>query len=199
MLRIAYGIAHRVVAVSPSQNAWMLDARLASERKLALIPPYQEHPVLRRLPPPAIVSPLRIGALGRLRKRNGFDQLLQAVRSLPAEHLELIIGGDGPEASALRQQAKGLPHVHFTGPVEDACAFLSTVDVLVVPLRYEALRVRGSRGPGSVAPGARGEYGRSSGTGIAGHRLGSRRRQRQRTHQGAAPPASCRDHRTDGR
>ncbi|MEO0423273.1 MAG: glycosyltransferase family 4 protein [Pseudomonadota bacterium] len=138
MLRLAYAMAHQVVTVSRAQRAWMLDARLVSPSKLVLIPPYLEHPVLRRLPPPGVVSPLRLGALGHLGKRNGFDQLLQAVRLLPHEHLEVVIGGDGPDAESLRQQASDLPRVHFTGPVADASAFLSAVDVLVVPSRYDA-------------------------------------------------------------
>jgi len=87
-------------------------------------------------------GPLRIGAVGRLVPVKGFDVLIEAVRRLtPDLDAEFVVVGEGPERSALEQQAQGLP-VRFPGGLHDPSAvadFLRTLDVFVLPSRSEGL------------------------------------------------------------
>jgi glycosyltransferase involved in cell wall biosynthesis len=82
----------------------------------------------------------RIGALGRLTAQKGFDVLLEAVRLLVREGLalELVVGGAGRDAEALRAAAAGLP-VRFCGFVDEPRRFLAGLDLFCLPSRREAL------------------------------------------------------------
>ncbi|MFF2849622.1 glycosyltransferase [Streptomyces sp. NPDC058001] len=93
-----------------------------------------------------------IGAVGRLTPPKRFDVLIDALPQLPPTH-HLVLVGDGPEAPALREAARGAgvaARVHFTGecppqtepgnagspfPAEDATLpeLLSAMDVLASP------------------------------------------------------------------
>lgn len=93
--------------------------------------------------PPAVGSgggPLRIGGLGRLVHHKGFDVLVDAARRLveQGEDVEVVVAGDGTARQALERQAAGLP-VRFVGAVPDGGAFLSQLDLFVLPSRAEGL------------------------------------------------------------
>lgn len=81
-----------------------------------------------------------IGSAGRrLVPEKGIDLLLKAVSDLPGIW-RLQIAGDGPERSALEQQALALgieDRVHFDGviPSDQMPSYLSQLDVMVVPSR----------------------------------------------------------------
>ncbi len=82
-------------------------------------------------------APLVLG-LGRLHVNKAFDTLLDAVAQLP-EHW-LWLGGEGPEAPALRSHAKRLgitDRVRFIGWRRDVPAALAACDMFVCPSRLE--------------------------------------------------------------
>jgi phosphatidyl-myo-inositol alpha-mannosyltransferase len=57
--------------------------------------------------------------VGRHEPRKGLAVLLDAMQELPAE-VRLVVGGEGPETSSLRQRTAGDPRVEWLGRVTDA-------------------------------------------------------------------------------
>ena len=90
---------------------------------------------------PSLDGRLRIGFAGTLVWHKGADILIDAVRHLPADRIEVRIFGDEsvfPDYTRdLRGRARGLP-VTFRGRYahHDIAAVLSEIDVLVVPSRW---------------------------------------------------------------
>jgi glycosyltransferase involved in cell wall biosynthesis len=82
----------------------------------------------------------RVGGLGRLTDQMGFDVLLEAVRRLRADGVELdvVIGGVGRDCDRLSAAAAGLP-VTFAGFVERPREFLGDLDVFCLSSRREAM------------------------------------------------------------
>ncbi|MEQ1648629.1 MAG: glycosyltransferase family 4 protein [Hyphomicrobiaceae bacterium] len=140
MLRFAYRLADRVVAVSYGQAAWMRSARLVSAQRLAVIPSFTDCEHLATLPLTARTdgAPLRLGAYGRYCRQKGFDTLIEAMRYVPAEIATLTLRGFGDEQAQLKALAADLPHVEVGGPITDLKSFLSSVDAIVMPSRWEA-------------------------------------------------------------
>ena len=139
MLRLAYRLADRVVAVSKGQAAWLRDAQLVPPERLAVIPnacnpaPFVNVPDLARR-----TGPLRLGAYGRYAPQKGFDLLVAAMHSVPASVATLVLAGYGPNEVALRAAAAGLDHVSIAGPTDAPADFLAGIDAVVVPSRWEA-------------------------------------------------------------
>lgn len=140
MLRLAYSLADKVVAVSHGQARWMLDAELVAADKLMVIEPSVDLSALALLPArPAVRSgPLRLAAYGRYCRQKGFDVLVEAFREVPPDVAVLTLAGYGPDEDALRRAARGLSHVAVGGPVDDLGRFLGQHDAVVVPSRWEA-------------------------------------------------------------
>jgi glycosyltransferase involved in cell wall biosynthesis len=102
-----------------------------------------------------------VGYLGRLHEKKNVDELLRAIALLP-EDFQLTIAGDGPEAERLEALSRQLGiirrvrRVGFLAP-ERREEFLASLDVLVMPSRYEgfgiaALEAMFSRVPVIVSP-----------------------------------------------
>lgn len=139
LLRFCYARADRVVAVSYGQAAWMRQARLLPATRMVVIPSFTDVAGLRQIAlPNGGARPLKLGAFGRYAEQKGFDVLIEAMRQVPAELATLELRGLGPDADALKARAAGLDHVQVGDAVTDVAAFLSGVDVVVVPSRWEA-------------------------------------------------------------
>lgn len=139
MLRLAYGRADCVVAVSYGQAAWMRRAGLVSASRLSVVPSFTDLRSMWQVPlPPGSDRPLRLGAYGRYAEQKGFDILMEAMGSVPAEIATLEIRGVGPDEAALKAAALGRDNVVVGGMVDDVADFLSRVDAVVVPSRWEA-------------------------------------------------------------
>lgn len=137
MLKLTYGLADRVVAVSQAQREWMLNNSLVSPRKLTVI---RQCTVLKDLFDIAIKpieTPLILGAYGRIKFQKGFDILLQAMKLVSHLPIKLRIGGEGPQIEELKQLAQGLGNIEFVGRVNHVPKFLETIDVVVIPSRWE--------------------------------------------------------------
>jgi glycosyltransferase involved in cell wall biosynthesis len=86
----------------------------------------------------------RLVSLGRLVRRKGVDEAIEAMRRLPAAEL-VIAGGEGegdPDAARLRECARRAgvaDRVHFTGPMArtDVPALLRSADAVVCVPWYE--------------------------------------------------------------
>lgn len=140
MLRMAYGLANRIVAVSRAQAHWMEEAGVTRAPKLIVIPSVSDTRTLDglALPQRRPGAPLRLGALGRYAPEKGFDVLLAAMRRLPPHVAELALVGSGPALEALRGEAAGMANVTIGGPITDIGAWLSDRDCIVVPSRRES-------------------------------------------------------------
>ncbi len=80
--------------------------------------------------------PLKIGYMGRLAKDKGLDLLLRELAKVK-EPYQLLIAGVGKEEEKLQAIAKelGIPAV-FLG-IQEPAAFLSSIDIFVLPSRTE--------------------------------------------------------------
>lgn len=135
LLRCAYAMFDRVVAVSAAQAAWLRRKRMVRAELLTVISPSVMLSGLEDLAAPQ--EPIRrIGALGRLHPQKGFDLLIQAFREVEVEGAELMIFGDGSEAAALRAAATGDRRIRFCGHVSKTVA-LQSCDAIAMPSRWE--------------------------------------------------------------
>ena len=137
MLRLAYGLADGVVSISNAQRDWMLNNKLVKPSKIRTI--FSASPVDALLTIKAKKSsiPLKLGAYGRFAPQKGFDLLLPAFASLPAEKFQLYLGGYGQDEQLIKDLARNLPQVKLLGAIEDVPAFLADCDVVVIPSRWE--------------------------------------------------------------
>lgn len=82
---------------------------------------------------------LTIGFIGRLEKRKGLLDLMQAwprvARTVPNVHL--VVAGRGPDEEQARQVAAGAPRIHWLGYRADVPSLLRSVHVAVVPSHWE--------------------------------------------------------------
>lgn len=85
----------------------------------------------------------RLGAIGRLTPQKGFDLLIQALARLPKEiGWKCSIAGEGRQRSGLEDLVKYLnvsERVELVGHQADVPGFLSGLDLLIVPSRWEGL------------------------------------------------------------
>jgi glycosyltransferase involved in cell wall biosynthesis len=136
-----------IVAVSPEIRDELLDFRIGSPERYAVIPlgldlddfldVTRPSGRLRAALGLAATVPL-VGAVGRLVAIKGNGTLLEAVASLPDVHLALV--GDGDERPALEVLAERLgiaARVHFTGWWDDVPAAMSDLDVVALTSRNE--------------------------------------------------------------
>lgn len=87
----------------------------------------------------------RIGSLGRLVEKKGFDVLIEAVGVLRqrAHQLELLIAGDGPlrnELTTLVEQRGLAQNVTFVGPISHSAvpAWMATLDAFALACKPDA-------------------------------------------------------------
>jgi glycosyltransferase involved in cell wall biosynthesis len=94
--------AAAVVAISEHIAAVVRRRAPVSHQRVSIIPCGIDESRFPFAPPPAPSGPLRLVAVGRLDRRKGFDQAIEALREAPDVHLEIV--GDGEERSALEAQ-----------------------------------------------------------------------------------------------
>ncbi len=137
LLRTAYALFNRVVAVSHAQGAWLVQSGAVKPAALSVIQSCVDLSAFRALPAPA--QPVRvIGAIGRLDDQKGFDLLVRAFRRTTAPDIALHIYGEGAQESALRTLANGDPRIVFKGFAPDPVAAMAAVDAVAMPSRWEA-------------------------------------------------------------
>jgi glycosyltransferase involved in cell wall biosynthesis len=137
MLKLCYGRADRVVAVSQAQGNWMQRYRLLEAHRLSVISQSTEVEKLLRIAKKPFESRIVIGAYGRFTAQKGFDVLLEAMHHLPQERFRLLLGGYGEEEEKLKQMAQDQDNVEFVGKVENLSAFLERCHAIVIPSRWE--------------------------------------------------------------
>ncbi len=142
MLKLAYGTAEIVIAVSQAQRQWMIARKLVNPKKIQVISgaaPMEEF-LKNDIPNPntPYSRPLTIGAYGRFAPQKGFDILLQAFSLVDRDHFRLRLGGYGQDEEKIRALAAKLTHVELLGAIKDVPGFLATCDAIVIPSRWES-------------------------------------------------------------
>lgn len=137
LLKVAFSIFDRIIAVSAAQAGWIISRQFCAPRKVTTIQSCVDLEAFRQLPAPA--GPVRIfGAIGRLDVQKGFDTLILAFRACHDPALRLHVFGEGDQEAALRQLAGGDDRIVFKGFVADPVSAVAQVDAVVMPSRWEA-------------------------------------------------------------
>ena len=136
LLRTAYALFDRVVAVSEAQAAWLARNYLVRRQSLDVIPPMTDLDGLHTVAAPkGLVR--HFGAIGRLDRQKGFDILIRAFRDLDDPHLTLTLFGEGDERANLEQFADGDARIRFAGFAANPAKAYASCDVVVMPARWE--------------------------------------------------------------
>ena len=81
-----------------------------------------------------------IGYVGSLEARKGVHELVDAVEQAGLPEVQLLLAGDGPLESSLRERAGRLPYgLRLLGRIDDVRSFLAALDVFVLPSHSEAM------------------------------------------------------------
>lgn len=137
LLRIAYLVFDRVVAVSHAQGVWLQRSGAVRKSALTVIQSCVDLTAFRAIAPPA--TPVRVfGAIGRLDKQKGFDTLVRAFRMTDRSDISLYIYGEGAEEAPLRALAGDDARIHFKGFTNDPVAAMAKVDAVAMPSVWEA-------------------------------------------------------------
>ena len=135
-----------VVAISRKIADLLVEGGVRSEKIRLIHSGIDPAPFEKRDASAADAGPMVIGTVAVLEERKGHRFLLEAAALLKQQghRLKYRLAGEGSERRRLRQLVleKGLQEdVEFTGFVSDIPAFLSAIDIFVLPSLYEGLGV----------------------------------------------------------
>ncbi len=140
--RLVTGLSQQVICVAEADRRLGSRVGLLATTRVQVVPHAIELPTMPRL----IAHRgrrLRIGFVGRLTWQKGVDVLLEALGDLPErEDWVLWIIGDGPARPDLERQAARLgiaDRTRWLGDRPDAPDYLSQMDLVVMPSRWEGL------------------------------------------------------------
>jgi D-inositol-3-phosphate glycosyltransferase len=137
LLKVAFALFDRVVAVSHAQANWLKSRGFCAPEKLATIQSCVDLSAFRNIPSPA--GPVRIfGAIGRLDEQKGFDTLIAAFCRCTNPDIRLHIYGEGDQEATLRNLAGGDDRVIFKGFIENPADAYAQVHAVIMPSRWEA-------------------------------------------------------------
>lgn len=137
LLRTAFRLFDRVVAVSHAQGHWLVQSGAVNQAKLTVIQSCVDLSAFRAVAP--VKHPVRIiGAIGRLDRQKGFHLLIQAFKKTADPSLALHIYGEGSEERALRALASGDDRIRFMGWASDPVQAIAAVDAVAMPSLWEA-------------------------------------------------------------
>jgi glycosyltransferase involved in cell wall biosynthesis len=101
-------------------------------------------------------SIVKIGSLGRLSEEKNIEFLIFAFKLVKGKfrNCELYIAGDGPLKSKLQEMSKQEKDIHFLGGLnhENALHFLSTLDLFVLPSKFEVSSISSFEAMASGVP-----------------------------------------------
>ncbi len=137
MLRSAFCLFDRVIAVSNAQKDWLIRRDLIDEDRLSVIRSSVELTGFEALPKPRNQARV-FGLVGRLHEQKGFDIAIRAFRECSGPDLRLKVFGDGPLRNELEQLAFCDPRITFHGHCDDPLEPMRSIDALLMPSRWEA-------------------------------------------------------------
>ena len=126
-------LVDHIVPVSDAVKRQLLESGVPAEKMTVAKAGVPTPEFLGEVPTERKDGVLRVGSFSRLVKEKGIDVLIEA--AYLAEGVEVVIYGDGPEKSSLRQLAGG--RVEMPGKVNDVAMAMAACDVVVVPSTWE--------------------------------------------------------------
>jgi glycosyltransferase involved in cell wall biosynthesis len=150
LVRFTMPWAHVVELCSNNLREFVITEEGADPDKIVVIPhsirvlDYEKPEDLHHLRDEFKIEPdgLLIGSLGRLTHQKGFDNLIEAVRGMHGEKIQVVLAGVGEDEGKLRAlvSESGLENrVHLAGYRRDIPHFLHSLDLYVQPSRYEGM------------------------------------------------------------
>lgn len=140
MLKLTYALMDCVIAISPSQQQWMITNKLVARSAIEFVGQGRDLSQFMSKKTQAVRANHRIpiiAAYGRFHHQKGFDLLLQAMANIATSQCQLKLAGEGPQLSALTKLAAPLDHVKLVGKVENVADFLNSCDAVIIPSRWE--------------------------------------------------------------
>jgi glycosyltransferase involved in cell wall biosynthesis len=132
-------LAHVDQFISPSRFTRDMHAALGMRRPVAVLPYFVPGGGAEADESPPHRKPYFLFA-GRLVKPKGLDRILPVFRD--RAQADLIVAGDGDQAAALKQMARGLPNIRFVGPQSPErlrALYRHAIGVVVPSVCYEVL------------------------------------------------------------
>ena len=137
-------LAIRIVAASKAIKKYLIADEGVAPEKIEVIYNGVEtdkfSPLARDYKPSG--RPLVVGSIGRLTEQKGFDYLLEALAKI--KEVECLIAGEGEEKENLEKKIKMLGldrRVKLVGLQKDVPQFLRSLDVFVLPSRWEGFGI----------------------------------------------------------
>ena len=137
-------VTDRTVCVSKAVRDHLVSSGGMSPEKMVVIPNGIDVTPFESYPPREATLPASLITVARLARVKGHDILLKALPFINDLVRELIIVGDGPEASTLHKLAAELnveSKVRFLGTRDDIPELLAQSNLFVAPSRSEGLPV----------------------------------------------------------
>jgi glycosyltransferase involved in cell wall biosynthesis len=136
-------LAVAIVAVSEAIKQYLINGEGVAEKKIIIINNGVEiEKFLNQNREYNNNRPLVIGSIGRLTRQKGFDYLLEAMAKI--DGAKCLIAGDGEERNILAEKINkfGLSEkVELVGLKKDVPGFLASLDVFVLPSRWEGFGI----------------------------------------------------------
>ncbi len=137
LMRLAYGLFDRIVAVSAPQSAWLARRGYANADQLVTISSCVSLAAFEAVANRRPEGPVTIGAIGRFHEQKGFDVLISGFLENPPPNVRLLLVGDGPDQYALQLKARAHPQISFMPRTDNPAEAMALCDVIAMPSRWE--------------------------------------------------------------
>ncbi|TWJ06537.1 glycosyltransferase family 4 protein [Altererythrobacter ishigakiensis] len=140
MLKFAASLVDEFICVSNAQKNWLAQVVGIKADKLSVIYPWTDRTELfdidtaRKHRGPK----MRLLAYGRYAPVKNFDALIEAMRHVPPDVVDLTIFGDGPDGEKLEELSADLGNVRVLGPCDTPGTYLAECDAVIIPSKSEA-------------------------------------------------------------
>ncbi|MBN2189631.1 MAG: glycosyltransferase [Candidatus Aureabacteria bacterium] len=140
------GFTTRIIASSNGVRQYLIDKVGIQKDKINVIYNCINVADFRAAPNPAASDTVSIGALGHLHRQKGYEYLLDAAKMVSSSDpgARFSIGGSGPLKGRLQRRIAALgleDKVRLAGFVDDAKAYLKTIDIFVMPSLWEGFGI----------------------------------------------------------
>lgn len=135
--RLEYMLVDRVVAVSPSSKAFLIERYGERAAAIEVVANGIDHPTSYASPRAASVPAQGI-CVGTVIYQKGFDLLVDASEVVEDPPWRVTVLGEGPERAALSHRAAERGVVEFPGWSSDVAGALAAADFACMPSRWES-------------------------------------------------------------
>jgi glycosyltransferase involved in cell wall biosynthesis len=135
--RLEYMLADRVVAVSPSSKAFLIERYGERGAAIEVVANGIDHPA-SYASPRAPRFPVQGVSVGSVIYQKGFDLLVDASEVMEDPPWRVSVLGEGPEREVLSRRAAERGVIEFPGWSRDVAAAITAADFACLPSRWES-------------------------------------------------------------